>query len=166
LFQIPDDLAEQCYPLAFLLGRWIGNGIGGYPTIDSFQFAQEVEFSHDGRPFLAYSSQSWLLDEDGQRIRALASETGYWRPQPEGGLEVVLTHPMGYAEVWVGQVGEAKVELSTDLVARTSTAKDYSAGTRIYGLVESDLLWAFDMAAMGQPLQSHLSARLRRVDPL
>jgi len=29
--------------------------------------------------------------------------------------------------------------------------------------VESDLLWAFDMAAMGQPLQPHLSGRLVRV---
>jgi THAP4-like, heme-binding beta-barrel domain len=48
-------------------------------------------------------------------------------------------------------------------VARTSTAKEYTAATRLYGLVESDLLWAMDMAAMGQPLQSHASARLKRL---
>jgi hypothetical protein len=33
----------------------------------------------------------------------------------------------------------------------------------MYGNVEGDLLYAFDMAAVGQELQPHLWARLRRV---
>ena len=56
-----------------------------------------------------------------------------------------------------------RIDLATDLVARTSTAKEYTAATRMYGLVEGDLLWVMDMAAMGQPLTSHVSARLKRV---
>jgi hypothetical protein len=48
-------------------------------------------------------------------------------------------------------------------VARTETAKEYTAGHRLYGLVQGDLLWAFDMAAMGQSMQSHLSAQLKPV---
>ena len=56
-----------------------------------------------------------------------------------------------------------RVDLVTDLVARTSTAKEYTAATRMYGLVEGDLLWVMDMAAMGHSLQSHVSARLKRV---
>jgi len=63
----------------------------------------------------------------------------------------------------LGEVTGARVELSTDLVARTRSAKEYSAGHRLYGLVDGDLLWAYDMAAVGQPLQPHLSAQLRRV---
>ena len=39
-------------PLEFLLGRWEGAGIGGYPTIESFRFGQEISFSHNGKPFL------------------------------------------------------------------------------------------------------------------
>ena len=38
------------------------------------------------------------------------------------------------------------------MVARTASAKEYCAGHRLYGLVEGELLWAFDMAAVGQPL--------------
>jgi len=162
VFQIPSDLHPDCVPLAFLLGTWVGVGVGDYPTIEAFRFGQEIEFGHIGKPFLTYTSRSWLLDEDGNLARPLAMETGFWRPQPEKNVEVLLAHPTGYAEIWLGEVDGAKVELRTDLVARTSTAKEYTSGHRLYGLVEGDLFWAYDMSAMGQPLQSHLSARLKR----
>jgi hypothetical protein len=34
----------------------------------------------------------------------------------------------------------------------------------MFGLVDSALLWAWDMAALGSPLKSHASARLVRND--
>ena len=151
-------------PLLFLLGRWEGAGVGGYPTIESFRFGQEITFGTNGKPFLSYVSRTWLLDDDGNPVRPLATESGYWRPQPDGGVEVVLAHPTGYAEIWLGTVTGTKIELATDVVVRTATAKEYTAGTRLYGQVEGDLLWAYDMAAAGEPLQSHISARLKRVE--
>lgn len=159
--QIPADLHPQCVPVAFLIGTWTGEGVGGYPTIEGFRFGQEISFSYlPGKPFLAYASRSWLLDETGAADRPLARETGYWRPQPGGDVEVLLAHPTGFVEVWLGSIDGAKVELHTDAVVRTSTAKEVTAGHRLYGLVEGDLMWAYDMAAEGQPLQPHLSARL------
>jgi hypothetical protein len=151
-------------PLAFLLGGWEGAGVGGYPTIESFQFGQELSFSHNGKPFLIYASRSWLLDDDGNRVRPLATETGYWRPQPDNQVELVLAHPTGITEIYIGEVTGTKIELRTDVVARTSSAKEVTAGHRLYGLVDGDLAWAYDMAAVGQPLQPHLSAQLKRVE--
>lgn len=161
---LPDvpDIHPDLEPASFLLGRWEGAGVGGYPTIESFRFGQEITFSHIGKPFLIYSSRTWLLDEDGHLIRPSHTETGYWRPQPGGQIEVVLAQPTGIAEIYVGEISGSKVELSTDVVARTATAKDVTAGHRLYGLIGADLGWAFDMAAMGQPLQPHLSAQLKR----
>ena len=75
----------------------------------------------------------------------------------------MLAHPTGYAEIWYGQVDGPRITLSTDVVARTVTAKEYTAGQRMYGLVEGDLMYAVDMAAQGQELQSHLWGRLERV---
>jgi hypothetical protein len=75
-----------------------------------------------------------------------------------------MTHPTGFVEIYHGKVEGAKIELTTDTVARTATAKEYTAGHRLYGLVEGDLLWTFDMAAMAQPLQPHIWARLQRVE--
>ncbi len=50
----------------------------------------------------------------------------------------------------------------TDAIVRTESAKEVTAGKRLYGNVEGDLLYAYDMAAMGQALQPHLWARLKR----
>lgn len=158
------DLPRELAPLAWLIGRWEGAGVVGYPTIESANFGQEVEFRHDGRPFLHYRSQAWALDDEGNRVRPLATEVGFWRPGENGDLEVLLTHPTGFVEIYVGSIDGPRVNLQTDLVARTPTAKEYTAATRMYGLVESDLMWVMDMAAVGQPMQSHASAQLKRVE--
>ena len=161
-FELPADLHPDCAPIAWLLGTWQGNGHGDYPTIDAFQFGQECIFAHDGRPFLHYLSRSWIVDEQGTTLREGAIETGFLRPRPGGSLEWLLVHHSGFAEVWLGTVEGAKIELTTDAVVRTESAKEVVGGHRLYGLVEGDLLWAYDMAAEGQPLQPHLWGRLVR----
>ncbi|TDD13001.1 FABP family protein [Nonomuraea diastatica] len=150
-------------PIVFLLGRWEGAGVGGYPTIESFNFGQEIEFGHNGKPFLTYTSRTWLLDDAGNRVRPLATESGYWRPQPDRQIEVVLSHPTGIVEIYVGEVVFHKIELYTDVVARTASAKEYTAGHRLYGLVNGNLMWAYEMAAVGHPLTDHMSAELKKV---
>ena len=168
------EVPEALRPWSWLIGRWIGVGTGQYPTIDDFRFGQEASFSTDGRPFLSYWSRSWLLDDDGNRIRPLATEAGFWRPQQDNGMELTLSHPTGYAEIWYGRlevtglenamVTGARAELRTDVVARTEAAKDYTRGHRLYGLVEGRLLWTYDMEAVGQPLLNHLAATLVPAD--
>lgn len=166
-------MPEALLPLSWLIGRWVGVGTGQYPTIEDFRFAQELVISTDGRPFLAHHSRSWMLDEDGNRVRPLATETGFWRPRPDNRMELVLSHPSGYAEMWLGtqevtglvdaRITGAKAELTTSVVAPTPSAKDYTRGHRLYGLVNERLLWTFDMEAMGQELQNHLAASLSPV---
>jgi hypothetical protein len=157
------ELHPQLAPVRFLLGRWEGAGVVGYPTIESANFGQEISFSHNGKPFLIYASRTWLIEPDGTIGRPLAMETGFWRPQEGGGIEVVLAHPTGITEIYIGQITGTKIELATDAVVRTATAKEVTAGRRLYGLIGADLGWAYDMAAMEQPLQSHVSAQLKRV---
>ena len=101
----------------------------------------------------------------------MVPEVGYLRPLPGNEVEFLLQHPTGITEVWFGSVEitgmsdsvitGARLQLSTDGIMRTPTAKEVTAGVRLYGLVEGDLLWTYDMAAVGQPLQNHLSARLK-----
>ena len=164
MIEIPRDLHPDCVPIAWLLGRWEGAGVGDYPTIEGFQFGQEITFGYTpGKTFLSYTSRSWILDADGNLERPAAAETGYWRPQPSGEIEVLLTHPTGFVEIYLGRFEPAKIELATRGVLKTETAKDYRAGHRLYGLVEGRLMYVYEMAAMGHELQPHLSAELKRV---
>lgn len=168
VFTLDTSLHEDLAPLAWLVGRWAGAGLVGYPTIESRRFGQEITCRHDGRPFLEWRSQTWLLDDDGNQVRPLATEVGFWRPVPasEDGtnVELLLTHPTGVVEMYAGVAEPAKVELRTDGVMRSPFAKEYTAAHRMYGYVNSDLLWVMDMAAVGQPIQSHVSAELKRVE--
>jgi hypothetical protein len=161
-FTIPENLHPDLMPLAWLVGTWRGKGRGEYPNVPGFQFAQEVSFNHDGRPFLNYFSRSWIIDENDEIVRPAASEVGFWRIKEKNVLEVLLAHNTGIAEGWVGLVQGAKIQLAMDQGYSSPTAKIVTAGSRLYGLVEGELFTSYDMAAQGQTLRAHLWSSLER----
>jgi len=120
-------------PLAFLLGRWEGAGIGGYPTIESFRFGQEISFSHNGKPFLIYTSRTWRLDEEGQIGPPLGTESGYWRPRPDSQVEVMLAHPTGIVEIYLGEITGTRIEMATDVIAAPPRPRRSRPGTGCTG---------------------------------
>jgi THAP4-like, heme-binding beta-barrel domain len=161
-FTIPDGLHSDLYPLAWLVGTWDGRGSSAYPGEEPLDFGQQITFAADDRPFLSYAARSWVLDADGEVVRPLHVEYGFWRADGDG-VSVVLAQPNGQAEVWVGDIATAKIEIATDAVVRTLSADNpYTAGHRLYGLVDSQLLWAFDKATDSQPMSSFAWARLER----
>ncbi len=102
-----------------------------------------------------------------------STETGYWRiaPEPHEGapadhssLEVLLSDPAGRVSVYLGIAGNGKVQLVSDLIARTATAVEVSASKRMYGNVNGDLMWVQSLAAFGQPMQDYVSATLKRIE--
>ena len=79
-------------------------------------------------------------------------------------IEASILQPSGVSELYLGTVDGPRIDLGTDAVMRSATAKEYAAATRLYGLVDDHLLWAWDIAALGQDLRTHASGRLARVD--
>lgn len=157
----PHPLLE---PVLALLGPWHGRGKGEYPTLaDDFTYSQDVTFTHDGRPFLRYEARAWILDAEGEPLRPAARESGWWRLQPDGRVEALITQPTGIAEILVGHATGDTVDLATHDVALTPTAKKVTATRRRYTLTDDGTLtFDHDLEAVGEPLQHHLSARLRR----
>ena len=93
-----------------------------------------------------------------EAVETLRNERGAFE------LEALIVQPGGVSELYLGEVAGARIDLATDAVMRSAGAKEYTAATRLYGLVDDHLLWAWDIAALGQDLRTHASGRLARVD--
>jgi hypothetical protein len=78
-------------------------------------------------------------------------------------IEVSLAHSDGTLELYVGRIDGPRIDIATDAVVRTPGAEPYTAASRMYGLVDGHLLWAWDISAFGAELRSHASARLAKV---
>jgi hypothetical protein len=155
------------------------------------EFTQTLEFSYEDQSSLGYVSKSTLSDgtalptEVGFWRLAKAPESSDNGPgllpgigskaitnheqletlrNKDGGfdIEASILHPSGISELYIGQIKGARVDLATDAVLRSQSSKEYRAATRMFGLVDGALLWVWDIAALGNPMASHASARLER----
>ncbi|WP_343575115.1 peroxynitrite isomerase [Mycobacterium sp.] len=159
---MPPDLHLNLQALEPLLGTWQGPGSGEYPTIEPFDYLEEVTFSHVGKPFLIYR-QTTKSVLDGLPLHA---ETGYLRVPRHNEVELVLAHPSGVTEIEVGSyVAEGttvELAMTTSHVGLTPTAKEVTSLARRFRLDGDELTYSVQMGAVGQPLQHHLSAVLHR----
>lgn len=152
------ELHPDIAPLGFLLGSWIGEGAGYYPTVEDFTYGEEIRVSHVGKPFLSYTQRTWSLD-DG---RPLHGESGFWRLAGRTHVELVIAHPSGVVEVAEGELSGTSIALATTATAKTSSAKDVAQLARDIRVRHDELAYELEMAAVGQTLQPHLRARLTR----
>lgn len=156
--EIHPDLSE----LRFLLGVWRGTGDGRYPTIDDFSYWEEAAFSAGpGKPFILYTQRT----KDAISGHPLHVETGYIRPAGPGRAELVLVQPTGIVEVHTGAVSTTHVHFRAGVVESTPTAKDVTDVERHIEVEGDQLKYRLSMAAVGQPLETHLEARLVRQIP-
>ncbi|HEX3604872.1 MAG TPA: FABP family protein [Candidatus Dormibacteraeota bacterium] len=143
-------------PLAMLLGEWAGEGRGRWGEGAPFAYREEVAFRHSGKPVLAYTQRTVALD-DG---RPMHSEMGFWRPAPEGAVEVTLAHPTGFVEIELGTVDGGIVRLATACVERTPTAKVVTRLEREFDVDGDRLHYVVRMATDGGAARWHLEATL------
>lgn len=193
MFVLPDDLPIELTPFAFLIGNWKGSGVVAYSGSGESEFLQTIKFVPVANGKLQYESWVtdtagkpissehgyWMLSRpndqsdsgpgllpgSGESAITVREDLELWRNKAGGfDIEALIIQPTGVAELYFGQIKGARIDIATDAVLRSPNAKEYASGQRMWGLVEGALLWAWDMAALGNPLKSHASARLVRQD--
>ncbi|WP_405498448.1 peroxynitrite isomerase [Nocardia sp. NBC_00511] len=150
--------------LAPLLGTWRGRGQGEYPTIDTFEYLEEVHFGHVGRPFLTYRQRTRAADGS----RPMHSETGYLRAIAPDRIELILAHPTGITEICEGSLvaddGGLRMELDSTAIGLSTSAKSVTALGRTITLAGDTLSYSLRMAAVERPLQHHLASTMQRAN--
>ena len=147
--------------IAPLLGTWKGVGHGDYPTIERFDYREEISFvAHPGKPFRAYSKRSQRI---GDPTEPLHAESGYLRVADDGQLEWMIAQPTGLVEVQRGTATTDAFHFSSEHVVGSKTAKLVRRVDRRLDLVTPDQIrYELWMEAVGQAHQIHLIAVLDR----
>lgn len=156
-------LHDALLALLPLVGRWAGTGAGIKPSNgEGFAFRQQLTFSHDGRPFLAYEARAWLVDTDGHDIRPAFRESGFWRPGagPDD-IEVVLASITGLTLQLAGVAGDQRWDLATSSIVSAPTAKPVGGERRLYAISGNTLAYATELAVT-EAFAPHLNATLER----
>ncbi len=165
---LPEGLAPEVYPLAWLVGTWRGEGEVSYPGVPRLAIHAESVVAHDGGPYLSWTTTIRTADDEV----IWSTESGFWRvpterpddlPADRHPVELLLVDPAGHLTLYAGVVGSGRIDLASDLVARSPDAPELNAATRLFGLVAGELLWTWDIAAFGEPLQSYSSLQMSRV---
>jgi hypothetical protein len=159
------DLHPLCTGLLPLVGVWRGGGELVEPGAEGpVAFGQQVVFAHDGEPFLSYESRIWLLDADGAVTGPGPRETGFWRPQADGTLEVLIAHSTGLVTPFYGRARNlTSWEMETWALVRTETAPAVERATRLYGVVRGDLAYVDERGYVEGEPAPYTSAQLSRV---
>lgn len=143
-----------------LIGTWKGQGHGDYPTIEAFDYFEEVTFTTiPTKPFLVYTQKTRHADTGAP----LHTEAGYVRSVGPGRVELTIAQPTGIVEIHSGTIEQGVYAFVSDQVVTTPTAVDVSACTRTITVSGTELSYVFAMEAVGQPMTKHLTAQLLRV---
>lgn len=149
--------------LQYSCAAWLSDD--GVDALERRPLFSEIGYWRLSRRLGASDPGPGMLPGVGEPVYTTAESVETLRNDSGGfDIEVSILQPGGVSELYLGTVNGPRIDLGTDAVVRTSTAKDYAAATRLYGLVDQHLLWAWDIAALGQDLRTHASGRLAKVD--
>lgn len=167
-YAFPEGLHPSLQGLAWLVGSWQGFGQTQWHDEADQRVLEQVDFSHNGQPYLHYLLQSFV-DDDGRQGEPVHMETGFFIPGEGNQVSAVIASPAGVAQRWFGTVTGLKsvpggqlgtrIELTTDAALSQG---QHTAGHRLFGLVQGKLMFAYDRADQDVPLGPWLTGELER----
>jgi hypothetical protein len=148
-----------------LIGRWHGNGVARFPTIPTFEYREELEFTaNELQPFLRYEQRTRKKLNTGDYAPS-HWEAGFWRVLPSGEIEILNAQGGGRVEVLRGTFEQRRngfiLNFQSLLVANDMRMDRTS---RQFTLQGSELQYTMQMSTTKVPdLTSHVSAKLGKI---
>lgn len=119
----PPKMNPVVEPLSWMLGTWLSDppGAGTFPTLQPFQYLEEVHISHVGQPMLNFSFNSFHPDTR----KPMHRECGFIRLKPDTNkVAFVSAQNTGIVEVEEGEVNGQELCIASHSIARISFAKE------------------------------------------
>ncbi|XP_059559866.1 peroxynitrite isomerase THAP4 isoform X1 [Myotis daubentonii] len=119
----PPKMNPVVEPLSWMLGTWLSDppGAGTFPTLQPFQYLEEVHISHVGQPMLNFSFNAFHPDTR----KPMHRECGFIRLQPDTNkVAFVSAQNTGIVEVEEGEVNGQELCIASHSIARISFAKE------------------------------------------
>ncbi|KAM8919556.1 peroxynitrite isomerase THAP4 isoform 2-T2 [Lycaon pictus] len=163
----PPTMNPVVEPLSWMLGTWLSDppGAGTFPTLQPFQYLEEVCISHVGQPVLNFSFNAFHPDTR----KPMHRECGFIRLKPDTNkVAFVSAQNTGIVEVEEGEVNGQELCITSHSIARISFAKEPHVEqiTRKFRLnSEGKLEQTVSMATTTQPMTQHLHITYKRVTP-
>ncbi|XP_062572208.1 peroxynitrite isomerase THAP4-like [Saccostrea cucullata] len=155
-------LHDAVKPLQWLLGKWKGEGKGIYPTIEDFNYIEDLEFYHVGQPMLQFSFSS----VNKATNKPLHREAGFLRIKPgTNQVAFISSHNNGVSEMAEGTVGSQCITVESHTLGRMSFGKDPKTKKlkRTINLDGDTLHQILYMETDVTPLTEHLRATYRKI---
>ncbi|XP_043852253.1 peroxynitrite isomerase THAP4 isoform X1 [Dromiciops gliroides] len=154
-------------PLSWMLGTWLSEppGDGIYPTLQPFNYLEEVHITHVGQPMLNFSFNAFHPDTK----KPMHRECGFIRLKPNSNkVAFVSAQNTGIVEVEEGEVNGQELCIASHSIARIS----FAAEPRVEQIMrkfrlnaEGRLEQTVSMATTTQPMTQHLHITYKKVTP-
>ncbi|MEO9801941.1 MAG: heme-binding beta-barrel domain-containing protein [Reichenbachiella sp.] len=169
-----EELLEVIEPFTWLKGNWRGHGTGGFPTIEPFEFDDQMEFKlleedFKKEPLIRFDETAWLIAKGKHNF--MHWETGFIRPLGDGTVQLYVSHNTARMEFTVGKFESVdhnsksfKIVFSSIFLRNDTGLKNALQSKRTISFDRDQLTYDLDISTDEHPeLTSHLKVLLKRI---
>lgn len=152
--------------LSFLIGLWQGKGVAKFPTIETTEYLEELEFQPVGdEESIQFAQRTWYV-ENGAKGKPLHWEAGYIIAYENESFELLNAQSSKRVEVLKCE----GLQFDNDNKLLHFDSKHFANDermvktTRDYNIQDSILKYEMNMATQKTPeFQVHLKAELKKI---
>ncbi|RNC84417.1 MAG: DUF1794 domain-containing protein [Balneola sp.] len=170
-------LKNPIEPLTWVLGSWKGQGNGGFPTLSPFEYMDHIHFkvieeAFETEPLIHFEEIAWVIESTRTTFKHW--ETGYFKPAPDGRIQLYICHNTGRIEITYGSYLELdlekrsfELEFESNFIRNDEGTIATMASKRVLIYDGKKLKYNLEMSTSDvSSLSSHLTSVLKSVEEL